>query len=84
MSRYPIPIEIMYDQGKECIGQEFIKYLIETEYRITAKPSTSVNPVYNAILERIHQVLVNLVQTFNIQQIYVDKNDPWKVIFAAA
>ena len=30
----------------------------------------------NAVLERIHQVIVNLVHTFNISQTYVDKNDP--------
>ena len=38
----------------------------------------------NAILERIHQVLGNLVRTFNIQQKYVDKNDPWTGILDAA
>ena len=38
----------------------------------------------NAVLERIHQVLGNLVQTFNIHQTYVDKNDPWTGILAAA
>ena len=38
----------------------------------------------NAILERIHQVLRNLVWTFNIQQNYVDKNDPWAGILAVA
>ena len=31
----------------------------------------------NAILEQINQVLGNLVGDFNIQQNYVDKNDPW-------
>ena len=38
----------------------------------------------NAVLERIHQVLGNLVQTFNIQQTYVEKYDPWLSILAAA
>ena len=38
----------------------------------------------NAILERIHQVLGNLVQTSNVQQTYVNKNDPWTGILAAA
>ena len=75
LSRYPIPIEITYDQGKGFIGHNFRKSLIETECRITAKPSTLVNPMSHAILERIHQVLGNLLRTFNIQQTYVDKND---------
>ena len=38
----------------------------------------------NVVLGRIHQVIGNLVQTLNISQIYVDKNDPWIGILAAA
>ena len=39
----------------------------------------------NAVLERIHQVLGNLVRTFNIStQTYVDEYDPWTGILAAA
>ena len=30
LSRYPRPMEITYDQGKELIGHEFIKYMVET------------------------------------------------------
>ena len=84
LSRYPRPIEIMYDQGSEFIGHEFRKSLIDTQYRITDKPSTSGNPIPNTILEQIHQVLGNLVRTFNIQQTYVDENDLWTGILAAA
>ena len=58
----------MYDQGKEFIGHEFIKSIIETEYGITSKPITSGNPMSNGILEWIHQVIGNLVRTFNIQK----------------
>ena len=55
------------------------------KYGITYKPSTLVNPMSNAVLERIHQVLGNLVQTLSIStQPYVDENDPWTGILAAA
>ena len=55
------------------------------EYEITAKPGTLGNPMSNAALERIHQVLVNLVRTFKIYtQTYVDKDDPWTGILVAA
>ena len=38
----------------------------------------------NAVLESIHQVLGNLVRTFNISnQTYVDKDDPWTGILSA-
>ena len=55
------------------------------EYRIFSKPSTSVTPFYYAILEWIQQVLGSLVRTFNVStQTYVDKNDPYMGILAAA
>ena len=55
------------------------------EYRITTKTSTSGNPMSNALLERIHQVLGNLVRTFNIStQTYVNKYEPWTGILSAA
>ena len=42
------------------------------------------NPTSNSILERIHQVLGNLLRTFRIQQTYVDKNNLLTGILAAA
>ena len=70
-------MEIMYDKGSGFIGHKFIKYITEKEYGITAKTRTSGNPTSNAILERIHQVLGNLVRTCNITETYVDEDDPW-------
>ena len=67
--RYPRPIEIKYDQGKEFIGHEFRKSLSEYEYGITDKTSTLGNPMSNAILERIHQVLGNLVHTLTYKNL---------------
>ena len=84
LCRYPRPIEITYGQGSEFIGHDFRKPLIETEYGITDAPSTLVNPMSNAVLEWIHRVLGNLVRTCNINQSYVDKDDPWSVILYAA
>ena len=53
------------------------------EYGLTSNPSPLVNPTSNVILERIHKVLRNLVQTCNITQTYVDIDDPYLVILAA-
>ena len=54
------------------------------EYGITDKPSTSGNPMSNAVLGSIHQVPGNLVQTFNISTLtYVDEDYPWTGILAA-
>ena len=38
----------------------------------------------NAIIEIIHQVLGNLVCTYNLQGKYVDGVDPWMVILVSA
>ena len=38
----------------------------------------------NALMEQIHQVLGNLVRTYNITQTYIDKDDPWSGILAEA
>ena len=61
-----------------------IKFLIETEYGITAKPRYLVNTTSNKTLERIHQVLVNLVRDSNISETYVDEDDPWSGILVAS
>ena len=62
LARYPCPTEITYDQGLESTGREFIKPLIEERYGILANPITLGNPNSNAVLERIHAVLGNLVR----------------------
>ena len=72
---YPRPMKITQDQGKKCIGHECRKSIIEIEYGITTKPITLGNPTSNAILECIHQVLVNLVRTCDIAQTHVDEYD---------
>ena len=42
------------------------------------------NPISNAVLERINQILGNLIRTFSISpQTYVDKDDLWTGIFAS-
>ena len=53
-TKYPIPMEITYDQGSEFIGHGFRKSLIEIEYGIISKQSTLENPDYSAVLEQIH------------------------------
>ena len=51
---------------------------------IIDKPINLGNQNSNAILEQIHQVLGNIVRTYNIKETYLDKDEPWFVILAAA
>ena len=54
------------------------------EYGINTKPDSTGNTHSNATIDRIHKVLGNLVQTYNLHATYVDEDDPWTVILAAA
>ena len=76
-------MKISYDQGSQFIGHKFRKYLIEEEYEIISKPRISGNPLSNAILEWIQQVLGNLMRNCNITQTYVEKDYRWSGILVA-
>ena len=67
--RYPWPVEITYDQGEEFLIPDFKNSLIEKEYGMKTKPASSGNPQANAIIERIHRLLGNLIRYFNLHDI---------------
>jgi hypothetical protein len=48
-----------------------------------AKPITVRNPQANAIVERVHQVIGNIIRTFELESNYLDEDDPWKGILSA-
>ena len=78
-TRYPLPQKITFDRGTEFMA-EFAKMCRE-DYGLKRKPITTRNPQANAILERVHQTIGNIVRTFDVQKI--DDNDPWAGILAA-
>ena len=80
--RYPWPTQITFDRGSEFIGHDF-QDLIKNDYGIKDKPITTRNPQANAIVERIHQVIANIIRTFELQDNYLDEDNPWKGILAA-
>ena len=76
LSRYPWPTEITYDRGSEFIGHDF-KQNMKDEYGLTVHACTAKNPQANSVLERIHQVLANMIRTFELEDIYIDEKNPW-------
>jgi transposase InsO family protein len=81
-SRYPWPTQITYDRGSEFIGKDF-QMMIKNDYGIKGKPITVRNPQANAIVERVHQVIGNIIRTFELENNYLDEDDPWKGILSA-
>ena len=57
--------------------------MIQGDYGITAKPITIQNLQANAIVERVHQVIGKMIRTFELQNNYLDKDDPWKGVLSA-
>ena len=83
LNRYPWPNKIRMDRGKEFVGNEF-KQMVKKDYGIKTKFITTRNPQANAIIERVHQVIANLVRTFNLEEECMDEDDPWAGILTSA
>ena len=82
LTRYPRPDLITYDKGPEFMGVEF-RNMVEQEYSIKTKPITTRNPQANAIIERVHQVIGNMIRTMSVNKDYLDADDPWARILAS-
>ena len=57
--------------------------MITTDYNIKPKVITTRNPQANAIIERVHQTIGNVLRTFNVNETVLDTNDPWSGILSA-
>jgi transposase InsO family protein len=60
LCRYPRPVRCVHDKGGEFIGREF-QWLLEM-FSIKDVCSTSKNPQSNAICERMHQTVENVLR----------------------
>lgn len=82
LTRYPWPTTITFDQGKEFMG--VFADMVSTDYGIKRQGTTVRNPQANAIIERIHQTIGNIIRTFEAQdKPDLDPDDPWGGILAA-
>ena len=82
LTRYPWPTEITYDKGTEFMA-EFAE-MIKNDYGLEKRGATKRNPQANAIIERIHQTIGNIIRTFQAQDNpYLDEENPWDGILAA-
>lgn len=82
LTQYPWPKKVTYDQGSEFLAE--FGTMIQKDYGIDKHPASTRNPQANAIIERVHQTMGNIVRTFNVEQLDLPKEDPWGGILAAA
>jgi transposase InsO family protein len=78
-TRYPIPQKLILDRGTEFMA-EFAQ-MVRKDYGLKMKPITTRNPQANAIIERVHQTIGNIIRTFDVK--VIEENDPWSGILCA-
>ena len=81
LTRYPLPSKVIVDRGKEFFAE--FKTMMSKDYDIKVRPITARNPQANAILERVHQTIGNIIRTFKVQNMVLDDVNPWDGILAA-
>ena len=79
--RNPLLNKVIMNRRNEFLAE--FREMIINDYRITIKQITSRNPQVNAILERVHQTIGNILRTFNIQNVVLDDKNPWDGILAS-
>ena len=81
-SRYPRPSKIIFDNGTEF--QKDFRHIFKN-YGVKPKPTTIKNPQANGIVERVHQVLSNMLRASNIKNLQLDEKleCPFKDILAS-
>ena len=82
LTRYPRPNIITYDKGTEFLA-EFAK-MVKNDYGLICKPITTRNPQSNAVLERIHKTIADIIRTHQLNEIELDEDNPWSGVLAAA
>ena len=57
--------------------------MIENDYGILCNSISARNLHTNESMERIHQTIGNVIHTFKMQQMDVDKENPWEAILSS-
>ena len=74
LCRYPRPGECIYDNGSEF--KLYFKQLCN-QYDLKQKPTSKKNSQANSVLERVHQVVANMLRSYDLDNQDLDKLDPF-------
>ena len=80
LSRYPRPKKVIFDNGSE-FKKNFVPLL--QDFAIKPKPTSIKNPQSNSPVERIHQVIMNMLNTKGLKDRIFDFIDPWGEILSS-
>ena len=80
LSRYPRPKKVIFDNGSE-FKKDFVPLL--KDWSIKPQPTTIKNPQANSPVERIHQVLRQMILAKKLQNQILDAIDPFGPLLAS-
>jgi transposase InsO family protein len=80
LCRYPRPIQVNFDNGSEF--KSVFKEMCDN-LRIKCSPTTYYNPQGNSVIERIHQVMGNMLRAFELEDRELYPDDPWNEFLQA-
>ena len=60
-----------------------VKNMIENDYNIKLKKITTRNPQANAVLERAHQTIGNIIRTYDLSASALSEIEAWNGILAS-
>ena len=81
LMRYPWPTKVITDRGSEFMAE--VKDMIEKDYNIKLKKITTRNPQANAVLERAHQTIGNILRTYDLSATSLSEVEAWNGILAS-
>ena len=81
-TRYPWPEKVICDRGQEFMAE--FATMIKEDYNVKRKLITTRNPASNAIIERVHQTIGNMIRSVQVQNLEVNSdNFSWTGILQA-
>jgi hypothetical protein len=80
LSCYSRPKQVIFDNGSD-FKMHFMTLL--KDFDIEPRPTTVENPQGNSPVERIHQVIQNMIKTKELDKLVFDYIDPWTEILGS-
>jgi hypothetical protein len=75
LARYPQPQFIVFDNGGK-VKREFKQMC--NNYGIIATPTTSHNPQANSMIEQVHKVVNEMIQSFDSEKQNLEEDNPFE------
>ena len=70
LTRHSLPCKVIVERENKFLAK--FREMIVNDYGIMVRPITSRNPQVNAILERVHRMISNILCIFKVQKMVLD------------